>query len=159
MSTHPASALDDPTNVAILRVAEDELKGFQREPFAVIAERSGVPQAEVVERLRKLLVSGVVRRIRQTLVTTNLAAGALVAWLLPVGGENAAFDRLRDADPFTGHLVLRRAEPGSPGEEYRLWTTVSMELKRSNKRYGMATQCIGNGQGMTTIFENPDAPK
>jgi acetyl-CoA acyltransferase len=41
----------------------------------------------------------------------------------------------------------------------RLWTTVCMELKRSNKRYGMATQCIGSGQGMTTIFENPDAPK
>lgn len=41
----------------------------------------------------------------------------------------------------------------------RLWTTVCKELKRSNKRYGMATQCIGSGQGMTTIFENPDAPK
>ncbi len=41
----------------------------------------------------------------------------------------------------------------------RLWMTVCRELKRSNKRYGMATQCIGNGEGMTTIFENPDAPK
>jgi len=41
----------------------------------------------------------------------------------------------------------------------RLWMTVCKELKRSNKRYGMATQCIGSGQGMTTIFENPDAPK
>ncbi len=41
----------------------------------------------------------------------------------------------------------------------RLWMTVCKELKRSNKRYGMATQCIGSGQGMTTIFENPDAPE
>ena len=41
----------------------------------------------------------------------------------------------------------------------RLWMTVCKELKRSNKRYGMATQCCGNGEGMTVIFENPDAPK
>ena len=41
----------------------------------------------------------------------------------------------------------------------RLWMTVCKELKRSNKRYGMATQCVGSGQGMTVIFENPDAPK
>jgi acetyl-CoA acetyltransferase family protein len=41
----------------------------------------------------------------------------------------------------------------------RLWTTVCKELKRSNKRYGLATQCCGDGEGMTVIFENPDAPK
>ena len=41
----------------------------------------------------------------------------------------------------------------------RLIMTVARELKRSNKRYGLCTQCIGFGQGMTTIFENPDAPK
>jgi acetyl-CoA acyltransferase len=41
----------------------------------------------------------------------------------------------------------------------RLWMTVCKELKRSNKRYGLATQCVGSGQGMTVIFENPDAPK
>jgi len=41
----------------------------------------------------------------------------------------------------------------------RLWMTVCKELKRSNKRYGLCTQCVGPGQGMTTIFENPDAPK
>ncbi len=41
----------------------------------------------------------------------------------------------------------------------RLLMTVARELKRSNKRYGMATQCIGFGQGMTTLLENPDASK
>jgi len=41
----------------------------------------------------------------------------------------------------------------------RLWMTVCKELKRSNKRYGLATQCCGDGEGMTVIFENPDAPK
>jgi acetyl-CoA acetyltransferase family protein len=41
----------------------------------------------------------------------------------------------------------------------RLWMTVCKELKRSNKRYGLCTQCVGPGQGMTVIFENPDAPR
>jgi acetyl-CoA acetyltransferase family protein len=41
----------------------------------------------------------------------------------------------------------------------RLWMTVCKEIKRSNKRYGLATQCCGDGEGMTVIFENPDAPK
>jgi len=41
----------------------------------------------------------------------------------------------------------------------RLIMTVCKELKRSNKRYGLCTQCVGPGQGATTIFENPDGPK
>jgi len=35
----------------------------------------------------------------------------------------------------------------------RLVFTVAKELRRSGKRYGLATQCIGGGQGATTILE------
>jgi acetyl-CoA C-acetyltransferase len=35
----------------------------------------------------------------------------------------------------------------------RLVTTVARELKRSGGKYGMATQCIGAGMGITTIIE------
>ena len=35
----------------------------------------------------------------------------------------------------------------------RLVTTVSKELRRSGKRYGLATQCIGAGMGISTIVE------
>ena len=35
----------------------------------------------------------------------------------------------------------------------RLVMTVAKELRRSNKRYGLATQCIGAGQGISTIIE------
>jgi len=31
--------------------------------------------------------------------------------------------------------------------------TVARELRRSGKRYGLATQCIGAGQGISTIVE------
>ncbi|MBU2645824.1 thiolase family protein [bacterium] len=35
----------------------------------------------------------------------------------------------------------------------RLVMTVAKELRRSGKRYGLATQCIGAGQGISTIIE------
>ncbi len=38
----------------------------------------------------------------------------------------------------------------------RLVTTVAMELRRSGGRYAAATQCIGVGQGITTILERMD---
>jgi acetyl-CoA acetyltransferase family protein len=38
----------------------------------------------------------------------------------------------------------------------RLVTTVALELRRSGKRYGLATQCIGAGMGISTILERLD---
>ena len=35
----------------------------------------------------------------------------------------------------------------------RLVSTVAKELRRSGKRYGLATQCIGAGMGISTIVE------
>ena len=35
----------------------------------------------------------------------------------------------------------------------RITTTLLHELKRRNARYGLATMCIGMGQGIATIFE------
>ena len=39
----------------------------------------------------------------------------------------------------------------------RLVQTVSMELRRSGKRYGVASACIGGGQGIAMLVENPSA--
>ena len=36
----------------------------------------------------------------------------------------------------------------------RLTLAVLHQLKRTGARYGMATLCIGGGQGIATIFEN-----
>ena len=37
----------------------------------------------------------------------------------------------------------------------RLSVTVSRELRRSNLRYGIASACIGGGQGIALLLENP----
>ncbi len=38
----------------------------------------------------------------------------------------------------------------------RLVMTVTKELRRGGKRYGLATQCIGAGQGISTTIEAMD---
>ena len=73
----------DPINVRILEVSEDRIQGFQRDPLGEIARLSGVPLDTVIERIRAMLVAGNIRRVRQTLLATNLAQGALVAWEVP----------------------------------------------------------------------------
>jgi acetyl-CoA C-acetyltransferase len=39
----------------------------------------------------------------------------------------------------------------------RLAITVARELKRAKLRYGIASACIGGGQGIALLVENPDA--
>ena len=111
----------------ILAVAEDCVAGFHRRPFAAVASACGVEEGVVMERLQALLQGGRVRRVRQTLLSTSLAEGALVAWKLPEDALSSAFDWLAANDPFTGHIVIRRADPpAAPGADHRLWTTLKV---------------------------------
>src|SRR5207302_6793209 len=118
--------ITDPVNGRILTVSEDRISGFVEEPFAAIAEASELSEDVVIERLRAMLSAGVIRRIRQTLMATNLAPGALVAWRVPAEKLDAAFDFLWREDPFSGHIVIRSTDAATPGSAYRLWTTLKV---------------------------------
>lgn len=82
-----------------------------------------------------MLRAGTIRRVRQTLMATNLAEGALVAWQLPPEKIDAAFDFMFRHDPFSGHVVIRNADPSTPGANYRLWTTVKVPQGYSIDRH------------------------
>src|SRR5438552_4509056 len=116
----------DATNARILAISEDRIQGFVRDPIGEIAERSGVDSDTVVERIRAMLRAGTIRRVRQTLMATNLAEGALVAWQFPPDKVDAAFDYMFQQDPFSGHVVIRSTDAATPGSNYRLWTTVKV---------------------------------
>ena len=125
----------DLVNARILAVSEDRITGFLDNPFTEIARLSELPLETVLDRLRAMLESGVVRRIRQTLMATNLAQGALVAWRVPTERLDEAFDYLAKRDPFSGHVVIRSTDAETPGSVYRLWTTLKVPQGFSLRRH------------------------
>ncbi|HST07028.1 MAG TPA: hypothetical protein VLJ83_02610, partial [Gemmatimonadaceae bacterium] len=127
--------ISDPINARILAVSEDRIAGFIDEPFAAIAAASGLEEDVVIERLRAMLSAGVIRRIRQTLMATNLAPGALVAWQVPASALDSAFSYMVNEDPFSGHVVIRSTDVETPGSVYRLWTTLKVPQGFSMQRH------------------------
>jgi DNA-binding Lrp family transcriptional regulator len=126
---------DDPINAKILAISEDKIEGFVREPFEEIARRSGVDVDLVMARIAAMLRAGTIRRVRQTLLATNLAEGALVAWKVPEAKIDAAFDWMFQRDPFSGHVVIRSTDTVTAGSDYKLWTTVKAPQGFSLQRH------------------------
>jgi DNA-binding Lrp family transcriptional regulator len=118
--------ISDAVNARILAISEDKLQGFQRDPWREVAQQSGLELAVVIERIRAMLEAGTIRRVRQTLLATNLAQGALVAWQVPESKLDAAFDYMFQQDPFSGHVVLRSTDTATAGSNYKLWTTLKV---------------------------------
>ena len=116
----------DPVNARILAISEDRIQGYPRDPMGEIARMADLPTGLVLERLRAMLAAGVIRRIRQTLLATNLAEGALCAWQVPAERLDSAFEHLFQNDPFSGHVVLRSTDAATPGSNYKLWTTLKV---------------------------------
>ena len=127
---------NDPINARILAVSEDQLQGFQENPIGEIVRQSGVEAPVVIERIRAMLRAGAIRRVRQTLLATNLAKGALVAWKVPTERMDAAFNYLFEEDPFSGHVVTRTTDTVSAGSNYKLWTTLKVPQGYSMEKHG-----------------------
>lgn len=91
------------------------------------------------------------------------------------GLEADQIDRVEFNEAFSHQVIPTLKETGIPEEKVnvnggsigighpigatgaRLLGSIAHEIKRSGKRYGMATQCIGAGQGIATIVESVDA--
>ena len=127
---------NDPINAKILAVSEDQLQGFHEDPIGEIVRHSGVEAPVVIERIRAMLRAGAIRRVRQTLLATNLAKGALVAWKVPTERMDAAFNYLFEEDPFSGHVVTRTTDTVSAGSNYKLWTTLKVPQGYSMEKHG-----------------------
>lgn len=146
MTTAAPLSLSDPVNTAILAVSEDKLEGFQRDPFGAIAAQSGVDIDTVIARIRALLEAGTIRRVRQTLLATNLAEGALVAWQIDADRLQETFDFMFQRDPFSGHVVIRTTDAANPGSNYRLWTTLKVPQGFSLEKHCEALRTLTGAQ-------------
>jgi len=127
--------IDDPINAAILAVSEDKIQGFLPDPFGEIATKSGIDADTVITRIQAMVRAGTIRRVRQTLMATNLAQGALVAWKVPADRLDAAFEYMFQRDPFSGHVVVRSTDGATQGSAYRLWTTLKVPQGYSMKKH------------------------
>jgi len=127
--------ITDPINARILTVSEDRIAGFLPDPFAEIARLADLPAATVHERIRAMLEAHTVRRVRQTLMATNLAPGALIAWKVPSDKLDAAFEYMSKHDPFSGHVVIRSTDGETRGSVYRLWTTLKVPVGYSMRKH------------------------
>ena len=126
----------DPINARILAISEDKIKGFLPDPLGEIARKSGVDLPTVIARIQAMLRAGTIRRVRQTLMATNLAPGALVAWVVTEEKLHAAFDYMFQQDPFSGHVVIRSTDQQIAAARYRLWTTLKVP-----QGYSMTKHC------------------
>src|SRR5215207_4952645 len=135
LSTVPFE-ISDSINAKILAISEDKIQGFQTDPLGEIARQSGVELSTVIERIQAMLRAGTIRRVRQTLMSINLAEGGLVAWVVPEDKLATAFEYMFHDDPFSGHIVIRSTDKETTGSKYRLWTTLKVP-----QGYSMAKHC------------------
>jgi DNA-binding Lrp family transcriptional regulator len=126
MSAATTISHTDEINARILAISEDRIAGFVRDPMREIARACGLPVDLVIERIRAMLRAGTIRRVRQTLMATDLAPGALVAWEVDAERIEAAFEYMFQQDPFSGHVVVRSTDTPVSGSQYKLWTTLKV---------------------------------
>ncbi|MGI9592121.1 MAG: thiolase family protein, partial [Myxococcota bacterium] len=124
---------------------------------------------EPLARLRALAVGGVKPQV--------MGLGPVVSSkkaFRQAGIEAGQIDRVEFNEAFAAQMIPSVRELGIPMERVnvnggslgighplgatgaRLVTTVAKELRRSGGRYGLATQCIGAGMGISTVLESLD---
>lgn len=91
-------------------------------PFRDIAERIGIPEAEILETLRSLAERGIIRRFGATLrhQKSGFRANAMVAWQVDESEIDAVGERMAAFRQVT-HCYRRNPNPGWP---YNLYTMV-----------------------------------
>lgn len=137
---------------ACLIVAEDRLESLGLTPIAFLngwaatgcdPARMGIgpvaATAKVLSRLGLSLADMDLVEINEAFAVQVLAV--LRAW----GCEDQSNVNVNGSGISLGHPI---AATGA-----RIMTTLTHELQRRSARYGLATMCIGGGQGMAAIFE------
>lgn len=109
---------------AILRELSDGIPEG-RHPYAVIAARTGLAEAKVMEGIRRLVGRGIVRRVAAILHDRRLGydGNAMVVWRVPVVQGHEALERAgaaAAARPEISHAYARKTAPDWPCNLYTM---------------------------------------
>ncbi len=112
----------DPLDEDILRLMQDEIPLVSR-PFKAVADKLGVTEEEVIERVKRMIDSGVVRRFSASIRHRKLGikANPMIVWKVPeerverIGKLFSSFDEVT-------HCYERATVPGK--WEYNVYTMV-----------------------------------
>lgn len=137
---------------ACLVVAEDQLEQLELKPIGFLVGWAAAGCHPATMGIGPVpAVSRVMDRTGMTLEQMDLVElnEAFACQVLAVLKEWKNFDRsklnVNGSGISLGHPI------GASGA--RIATTLLHELRRSNKRYGLETMCVGGGQGLAAIFE------
>ncbi|RMG30793.1 MAG: Lrp/AsnC family transcriptional regulator [Gammaproteobacteria bacterium] len=122
LKAHRHPGLDDPRQRALLREIEGGLPLVSR-PYAVLAARLGMTEAEVLSHLRRMLASGVLKRIGIVVRHRRLGyqANAMVVWDVP-DDQVDRIGRLLGRAPWVTLCYRRPRRP--PAWPYNLFTMI-----------------------------------
>ncbi len=111
----------DEKDLEVLRATQDGLP-IVREPYAAVGEEIDMGGVEVIERLRRMLDAGVVRRMGASLAhrKAGFTANAMIAWPVPEKQLDEVAETLARHREVT-HCYSRKTAPGWP---YNLYTMV-----------------------------------
>lgn len=108
----------DPANATLLGILQESMP-FIRRPFAAIGERCGLPEAEVMSRIKILKADKVIRQISAIFDTRSLGyASSLVAARIAPERLDAAVAAI-NSHPGVSHNYLRN-------HEFNLWYTIAV---------------------------------
>ncbi len=115
--------LDDEDKKLISILQEDI--PLERRPFSNIGERVGLTEEEVVERVKKMSESGVLKRLAPLLYhrKAGFEANGMVVWDVPEDREDEVGVRLSEFDEVS-HCYLRET---GPEWKYNLYSMVHAE--------------------------------
>ncbi len=149
-----SSALSDGASCVII-MSEDKAKALGLKPLARIVSMAStgcepsIMGYGPVSSSRKALERAGLKMDQMDIVELN---EAFAAQSIPVLKDLGLIDHVEKKVNLNGGAIALGHPLGCSGA--RITGTLAHQLKQNNKKYGLATMCIGLGQGVATVIEN-----
>ncbi len=149
-----SSALSDGA-AAVIIMSEDKAKALGLKPMARIVSMAStgcepsIMGYGPVASSRKALERAGLKMDQMDIVELN---EAFAAQSIPVLKDLGLLDQVDKKVNLNGGAIALGHPLGCSGA--RITGTLAHQLRQNNKKYGLATMCIGLGQGVATVIEN-----